>query len=194
MVFSSHLLERLSNSSNASLARTADWITSQSNFGISSEPPPSGSSCNDGDARGNPTSWDRQTRQSNTASNLHVDHLLNSTYRSTNLNPVAGANGEEDRMLEESMCFAMGCQVCETPTPAEQILARNQNLCGLRIMLVGYAGNEEEVAWSSVAGDDTGLVGRRAFLKRKAKRIVRFCGHFYRSLVRRWSSFSDKSA
>lgn len=191
MVFSSHLLERLSNSSNASLARTADWITSQSNFGTSSEPP-SGSSCNDGDARGNPTSWGRQTRQSNTASNLQVDHLLNSSYRSINMTPAAGANREEDRMLEESMCFAMGCQVCETPTPAEQILARNQNLCGLRIML-GYAGNGEEVAWSSVAGDDTGVVGRRAFLKRKAKRIIRFCGHFYRSLVRRRSSFSDKS-
>lgn len=159
MKFISQLLGRLSNSSNVSIARTADWINSQSIVGPSSEPP-SGSCCN-----------------------LQGDHLLNSTYGSTNMPAVPGANG---RMLEEGMCFAISCQVCETPTPAEQILARNQNLCGLRIMLGHAAGNGEEGAWSSAGSDDTGN-GRRGFLKRKAKRIIRFCGHLYGSLAHRWS-------
>lgn len=87
------------------------------------------------------------------------------------------------------MCFVMGCQICETQTPAEQILARNQNLCGLRIML--RSAGDGEGACSSVASDDTGN-RRRGFLKRKAKRITRFYGHLYESVVRRWPSFSDK--
>lgn len=183
MVSISHLLERFSNSSNASLARTADWINSQAVFGTFSEP--SGSSCNDDDdaARDNPTSYDQQTRQS-AGSNSRIDHLLNSTYRSTNTTPVIGANEEE------GMCFVMGCQICETQTPAEQILARNQNLCGLRIMLRS-AEDGGEGAWSDVGSDERGD-GRRGFLKRKAKRITKFCGHLYDSVVRRWSSFSDK--
>lgn len=181
MVSISHLLERFSNSSNASLARTADWIDSQAVFGTCSEP--SGSSCNDDDTRDNPTSSGQQTGQS-AGSNIRIDHLLNNTYRSTNMTPVVGANEEE------GMCFVMGCQICETQTPAEQILARNQNLCGLRIILRPAEGGGEG-AWSSVASDVTGG-GRRGFLKRKAKRITKFCGHLYQSIVRRWSSFSDK--
>lgn len=181
MVSISQLLERFSNSSKASLARTADWINSQAVSGNFSEP--SGSSCNDDDARDNPTSRVQQTGQS-AGSNLRIDHLLNSTYRSTNVTPVVGANEEE------GMCFVMGCQICESQTPAEQILARNQNLCGLRIVLRSPEDGGEG-AWSSVASDDTGD-GRRGFLKRKAKRITRFCGHLYESVVRRWSSFSDK--
>lgn len=179
MVSISHLLERFSNSSNASLARTADWINSQAVFGTFSET--SGSSCNN-DARDSPTSCGQQTKQ-NARSNLRIDHLLNSTYRSTNMAPV-GANEEE------GMCFIMGCQICEIQTPAEQILTRNQNLCGLRIMLRSAEDGGEE-AWSSVASDDKGD-GRRGLLKRKTKRITRFCGHLYESAVRRWSSFSDK--
>lgn len=189
MNFISHLLDRLSNSSKVSSARTADWINSQAIVGTSSESP-SASFCNDYDdhACDNPTLWDRQTRQGNSGSNLQVDNLLNSTYSTTNMPAGAVANG---RMLEEGLCFDMGCQVCETPTPAEQILARNQNLCGLRIMLE-YAGDGEEEALSSAGSDDTGG-RRRGFLKRKAKRIIRFCGHLYGSLARRWSSISAKS-
>lgn len=185
MIFISHLLKRLGNSSNASLARTADWISSQSIFGTSSE---SGSSCNH-DTRGNPTSGGRQSRQS-AGSNLQIDHLFNSTYRSTNMTPVAVAN-EEVSVLEDGMCFAMVFQFCETPTPAEQILAWNQNLCGLRIMR-GYPENGEEGVWSSVPSDDVGDENR-GFVKRKLKRILRFCGRLYRCLARRWFSVSDKS-
>lgn len=180
MVSISHLLERFSNPSKASLARTADWINSQAVSGNFSEH--SGSSCND-DARGNPTSRVQQTGKS-AGSNLRIDHLLDSTYPSANVTPVFGANEEE------GICFVIGCQICETQTPAEQILARNQNLCGLRIVLRSAEDGGEE-AWSSVASDDRGD-GRRGFLKRKAKRIARFCGHLYESVVRRWSSFSDK--
>lgn len=181
MVSISHLLERFSNPSKASLARTADWINSQAVSGNFSEH--SGSSCNDDDARDNPTSRVKQSGKS-VGSNLRIDHLLNSTYRSTNVTPVVGANEEE------GICFVMGCQICETQTPAEQILARNQNLCSLRIVLRSAEDGGEE-AWPSVASDDTGD-RRRGFLKRKAKRIARFCGHLYKSVVRRWSSFSDK--
>lgn len=178
----SHLLEQFSNSSKASLAQTADWINSQAVSGNFSEP--SESSCNDDDTRDNPTSRVQQTGQS-AGSNLRIDYLLNSTFHSTNVTPVVSANEEE------GMCFVMGCQICETQTPAEQILARNQNLCGLRIVLWS-AEDGGEGAWSSVASNDTGD-GRRGFLKRKAKRITRFCGHLYDSVVRRWSSFSEKS-
>lgn len=181
MVSISHLLERFSNSSKASLARTADWINSQAVSGNFSEP--SESSCNDDDTRDNPTSRAQQTGQS-AGSNPRIDHLLNSTYRSTNVTPVVSANEDE------GMCFVMGCQICETQTPAEQILARNQNLCGLRIVLRS-AEDGGEGGWSSVASDDT-EDGRRGFLKRKAKRITRFCGHLYETVVRRWPSFSDK--
>lgn len=184
MVSISHLLERFSNPSKASLARTSDWINSQAISGNFSEY--SGSSCNDDDPPDNPTSTSRgqQTGQS-AGSNLRIDHLLNSTYRSTNVTPVVGANEEE------GICFVMSCQICETQTPAEQILARNQNLCSLRIVLRSAEDGGEE-AWSSVASDNTGD-GRRGFpLKRKAKRIVRLCGHLYESVVRRWSSFSGK--
>lgn len=179
MVSISHLLERFSNSSKASLARTADWVNSQAVFGNFSER--SGSSCNDDDddARHNQTSRVQQTGKS-AGSNLRIDHLLNSTYRSTNVTPVVGANEEE-----EGMCFLMGCQICETQTPAEQILARNQNLCGLHIVLRSAEDGGDE-AWSSVVSDDTGD-RRRGFLKRKAKRVARFCGHLYESVVRRWS-------
>lgn len=179
MVSISHLLERFSNSSKASLARTADWVNSQAVSG--NFPEQSGSSCNDDDdARHNQTSRVQQTGKS-AGSNLRTDHLLNSTYRSTNVTPVVGANEDE----EEGMCFLMGCKICETQTPAEQILARNQNLCGLRIVIRSVEdGGEEAWSRSSVASEDTGD-RRRGFPKRKAKRLARFSGHLYEFVIRR---------